>query len=346
LPPSGSIEISNVSQLEYLIHRIIPQGYVRKMNESIGSLGLWVSFMALIFTLLALDLGVFNRKDHSMGFRESLYYSIVWILIALFFNYYIYNEFGPERGLEFLTGYLVEKALSVDNIFVFLVLFKFFAVPHKLQHRVLFFGILGALLMRGGFILGGAFLLEKFRWITYVLGALLVYTGFKLFKEDPGEIDPEANKAVIYARKLLPSTPNYVGHKFFTRENGKLLVTPLFFVLIAVETTDLVFAVDSIPAIFAITTDPFIVFTSNIFAILGLRALYFLLASALAGLRFLRYGLALVLAFIGLKMLAHDLYHISTGTSLSVIASVLGCSIMMSLIIPPKPTTPEITPES
>jgi tellurite resistance protein TerC len=306
------------------------------MVHSVGTPGLWVGFLALVFVLLALDLGVFNRKDHVMTFRESVFYSLLWVVISLFFNFYIYEEFGSEKGLEFLTGYLVEKALSVDNIFVFLVLFKFFAVPKKYQHRVLFFGILGALVMRGTFILGGAFLLEKFRWITYLLGVLLVATAVKLLKEDPEELDPESNKAVIFARRFLRSTPNYVGHKFFVKENGKLLATPLFFVLIAIETTDLVFAVDSIPAIFAITTDPFIVFTSNIFAILGLRALYFLLASALASLRFLRYGLSLVLAFIGFKMLGHDFVHISTLVSLSVIATLLGASVLFSMLIPAK----------
>jgi tellurite resistance protein TerC len=304
--------------------------------ESVGTTGLWVGFLALIGLLLALDLGIFNRKDHVMGTRESLYYSLLWVLVALFFNFYIYTQFGSEKGLEFLTGYLVEKALSVDNIFVFLILFKFFSVPKKLEHRVLFFGILGALIMRGAFIIGGAFLLEKFRWITYLLGILLVATAVKLLKNDPDEIDPEENRALILARKIFPSTSNYVGHSFFVRQSGKWLATPLFFVLIAVETTDLVFAVDSIPAIFAITTDPFIVFTSNIFAILGLRALYFLLASLLVGLRFLRYGLSLVLGFIGIKMLAHDYLQISTGISLGVIAGLLGASIIFSILLPKK----------
>lgn len=309
--------------------------------SSIGTPALWLGFVALIGVLLALDLGLFNRQDRRMTLRVSLFYSVLWIALSLLFNLFILYRFGEEKAVEFLTGYLVEKALSVDNIFVFLVLFKYFAVPKRLQHRVLFFGIVGALVMRGAFIFGGAILIENFRWITYLLGALLIFTSVKLVRHDIEEIDPEKNKAVRFARKFFPATDRYVGNSFFIKENGKLLCTPLFFVLIAVETTDLVFAVDSIPAIFAITTDPFIVFTSNIFAILGLRALYFLLASTLAGLRFLRFGLSFVLLFIGVKMVLHDFIHIATVNSLVVIAFLLTTSIVASLIFPGEGSQPE-----
>jgi tellurite resistance protein TerC len=306
------------------------------IGHTVGNPALWTGFFALIIILLLVDLGVFGRRSTAMSLKAAFGYSAIWIAIALGFNVFVYSYLGKEAGLEFLTGYLIEKALSVDNIFVFLVLFKYFAVPKKLQHRVLFFGIAGAVLMRGIFIFGGAALIEKFFWLTYILGILLVYTAYKLIKEDPEEINPDDNKAVKLARKFFRSTDGYREKKFFVRENGVLLATPLLFVLIAVETTDLIFAVDSIPAIFAITTDPFIVLTSNIFAILGLRALYFLLASILAGLRFLRYGLSTVLLFIGLKMLVHSFLEISTITSLLVIASVLGSSILASLAFPGK----------
>ena len=304
--------------------------------HTVGSPALWTGFFALILVLLLLDLGVFGKRSSVMSMRSAFVYSLVWIGISLGFNLFVYQYLGPKAGLEFLAGYLIEKALSVDNIFVFLVLFKYFAVPQSLQHRVLFFGIGGAILMRGAFILGGTALVERFFWLTYILGALLVYTAYKLFKEDPEEINPDDNRAVKFAKKFFPATDDYRGKNFFVRENGVLLATPLLFVLVAVETTDLVFAIDSIPAIFAITTDPFIVLTSNIFAILGLRALYFLLASLLSGLRFLRYGLSLVLLFIGLKMLGHSIYDVSTSFSLIVIISLLSASILASLMFPLK----------
>lgn len=325
--------------MKYLFLRFNNSAYFinNMLAHSVGSPTLWVGFFALITTLLLLDLGVFGKRTEEMSMKTALGYSLIWIGISLAFNFFVYQYLGHEAGLEFLTGYLIEKALSVDNIFVFLVLFKYFSVPKNLQHRVLFFGIAGAILMRGAFIFGGTALVERFFWLTYLLGGLLVYTAYKLFKEDPEEINPDENRAVKFAKKFFSSTDDYRGKHFFVRENGVLIATPLLFVLIAVETTDLIFAVDSIPAIFAITTDPFIVLTSNIFAILGLRALYFLLANLLAGLRFLRYGLSLVLCFIGLKMLGHDIYHISTVFSLSVIATILTGSILASVIFPAKP---------
>ncbi len=300
--------------------------------QSIGTPALWAGFLLLVTALLAFDLGVFNRRARTMSVRASLLYSLLWIGIAMLFNLFVYYKFGTEAGLQFLTGYLVEKALSVDNIFIFLVLFKYFAVPRVLQHRVLFFGIVGAVVMRGAFIWGGAILIEKFHWLTYLLGALLIYTGWKLIKEDPADIDPDKNRAVRLVKRFLPATESYEGKRFIVRQDGKYLITPLLLVLVAVETTDLVFAMDSIPAIFAITTDPFIVFTSNIFAILGLRALYFLLASMLEGLRYLRYGLSGALIFIGAKMLGQEVYHVSTGMSLTVIAVLLAVSIGSSVL--------------
>ncbi len=302
--------------------------------NTVGSPALWAGFLVLIGLLLALDLGLSGKRHQEMSRKTALLYSLFWIGVALLFNLFVYLYFGEKAGTEFLTGYLIEKALSVDNIFVFLILFRYFAVPGNQQHRVLFYGILGALIMRGAFIIAGTVLIEKFFWLTYLLGALLVYTAFKLVTEQSEDVNPEHNKALQMARKFLPATENYEGKNFFVKRNGKRLVTPLFFVLIAVETTDLVFAIDSIPAIFAITTDPFIVFTSNIFAILGLRALYFLLASMLAGLRFLRFGLSAVLLFIGLKMLGHSFLHIPTELSLIVIASILSVSVIASLIFP------------
>jgi len=304
--------------------------------HTVGSPGLWIGFLVLISTLLLLDLGFFGKRSRGMSVKASLAYSLLWIGISLGFNYFVYLYLGAQAGLEFLTGYLIEKALSVDNIFVFLILFKYFAVPRKLQHRVLFFGIAGAVLMRGAFIFGGTELIARFFWLTYILGVLLIYTAYKLIVENPEDIKPDNNKVVKFARKYFRSTDTFRGKNFFVKENGVRFATPLLFVLIAIETTDLIFAVDSIPAIFAITTDPFIILTSNIFAVLGLRALYFLLASLLAGLRFLRYGLSLVLFFIGLKMLGHSIYDISTTTSLVVIALILSASILASVGLPVK----------
>jgi tellurite resistance protein TerC len=298
--------------------------------------------------MLALDLGVFHRKAHEIGTREALTWSVVWIALSFMFNAGVYLGFGPERGLEFLTGYLIEKALSVDNLFVFLVLFSYFSVPGRLQHRVLFWGILGALVLRGIFIIAGAALIQKFHWVMYVFGIFLVYTGIKLLANREEEMDPEQNPSLRVFRRVVRAVPDYRDAHFAVKERGKWYATPLLMVLIVVETTDIVFAIDSIPAIFAVTTDPFIVYTSNIFAILGLRALYFLLAGMMGKFRFLRVGLGTVLAFVGVKMLIADITKIPIAVSLTVIACLLGLSIAASMFFPekspPSPPTRTIPP--
>jgi len=253
--------------------------------------------------MLALDLGVFHRKEHKVTFKEAISWSLVWIALALIFNGWIYYDQGKDKALEFLTGYLIEKSLSVDNIFVFVLLFSFFKVPEQYRHKVLFWGVLGALIMRAGFIAAGAVLIEKFHWIIYVFGAFLVFTGYKMLKKKTEDMHPENNPLVRWFVKRGKVTSDYHGNKFFVHINGQKLATPLFLCLLSVEFTDLIFAVDSIPAIFAITKDPFIVYTSNVFAILGLRSLYFALEGIITRFPYLRYGLALILIFIGLKML-------------------------------------------
>ncbi|MBI1790667.1 MAG: TerC family protein [Acidobacteria bacterium] len=303
--------------------------------ETIGTPILWIGFILFVLAMLALDLGVFHRLAHEVRLREALLWTAVWITLALVFNVGVYFWFGPERALEFMTGYLIEKALSVDNIFVFLVIFSYFAVPAALQHRVLFWGILGALVMRAIFIFLGAALLQRFHWVIYIFGAFLVFTGVKLLLQGGSEMHPERNPLFRLFQRLVPSVSDYRGSHFSVVENGKRYATPLLLVLVAIEATDLVFAVDSIPAIFAITTDPFIVFTSNIFAILGLRALYFALAGVMDKFHYLRVGLALVLAFVGAKMMLTDLYKIPIVASLAVVVVLLMGSIVASLIRPP-----------
>jgi tellurite resistance protein TerC len=299
--------------------------------ESVGTPVLWISFTLLVLVMLGLDLGVFHRRVHEVGVREALLWTMVWISLALVFNVAVYFWFGSERALEFLTGYLIEKALSVDNIFVFLVLFAYFAVPPALQHRVLFWGIVGALVMRAIFILLGAALLQSFHWVIYIFGGFLVLTGVKLLLQRGSELHPERNPLFRQFRRLLPAVGDFRGSRFTVVENGKRYATPLLLVLLAIEATDIVFAVDSIPAVFAVTNDPFIVYTSNIFAILGLRALYFLLADMHARFSYLQQGLAIILAFVGIKMIIHDWYHIPTWLSLLVIALVLVASVGFSL---------------
>ncbi|HEV2126197.1 MAG TPA: TerC family protein [Chloroflexota bacterium] len=301
---------------------------------------LWVAFLVFVLAMLAVDLGVFHREAHEVSIREAAGWSSVWIALALAFNYGIYHFMGAQAGLEFLTGYLIEKALSVDNIFVFVLIFSYFTVPPKYQHRVLFWGIIGALLMRGGMIGAGAYLIKQFHWIIYVFGAFLVFTGIRMATQTEHAIEPESNPVVRLVRRFFPVTNIYHGQKFFVREpfgpEGivRLVATPLFVVLVLVETTDLIFAVDSIPAIFAVTTDPFLVFTSNVFAILGLRALYFLLAGVIHKFHFLKLGLSVVLVFVGAKMLMIDIYKVPIGLSLGVIAMILAVSVGASLLFP------------
>ena len=297
---------------------------------------LWVGFNAFVLAMLALDLFVFHRDAHEVKVKEALLLSVFWIALALAFNAIIWWWQGTEVALQFLTGYLIEKSLSVDNIFVFLVIFSYFAVPKKFQHSVLFWGVLGALVMRGVFIAVGAALIHQFHWIIYVFGAFLVYTGYKLARSGELEVEPEKNPIVNFVRRMMPVTSGYRGGKFFLVEAGRRMATPLLIVLVMIETTDLLFALDSIPAIFAITTDPFIVYTSNVFAILGLRALFFALAGVMGVFHYLRYGLAVVLAFVGVKMLLADIYPIPIGVSLGVIAGILALSVVASLVWPAK----------
>jgi tellurite resistance protein TerC len=306
--------------------------------SSIGTPLLWGGFLAFVLLMLALDLGVFHRKAHVVRLPEALSWTFVWIALALLFNLGVYHWFGAERALEFLTGYVIEKALSVDNIFVFIVIFSSFSVPAALQHRVLIWGILGALLMRAACIYVGAALLQSFHWIIYVFGAFLVYTGWKLLRQRGQPTQPDRNPLFRLFRRFMPSTSEYHGSKFTIVRDGRRLATPLLLVLVAIEASDIVFAVDSIPAVFAITRDPFIVFTSNIFAILGLRALYFALAGVMTRFHRLKTGLSLVLLFVGVKMMLADLYKLPVLVSLGVIALLLGGSIAASLLWPPAPT--------
>lgn len=307
--------------------------------ESVGTPLLWVGFTAFVLALLALDLGVFHRKAHEVGFREALVWSVVWVSLAAAFNVAVWMWFGPAKGLEFLTGYLIEKALSVDNIFVFLVVFSYFSVPKELQHRVLFWGILGALVMRAAFIAAGAALLEAFHGVVYVFGGFLVFTGIRMLAQRDAEPRPDRSPVLRLFRRVVPSVPDYEGPRFTVVHAGKRFATPLLAVLVVVEATDLVFAVDSIPAVFAVTKDPFIVYTSNVFAILGLRAMYFLLAGILDRFRYLKVGLATVLIFVGVKMAIVDVYAIPVGVSLAVVAGILGVSIVASLAAPRPPAT-------
>ncbi len=317
------------------------------MTETIASPLLWTIFSVFVLGMLALDLGVFSRKPHEVHFREALTWSAVWVTLAMIFNGWIYFRFGQVKALEFLTGYLIEKALSVDNIFVFVVLFASFVVPKIYQHRVLFWGVIGAIILRAAFIGLGAALISRFHWIMYVFGAILIITGIRLMIQGEAEPHPEKNPLYRLARKFIPAVPEYHGKSFFVSKGGKWFATPLLLVLIAIEATDVVFAVDSIPAIFAITTDPFIVYTSNIFAILGLRAMYFLLAGVIDKFHYLKYGLALVLLFVGGKMLAADFYKVPIVVSLVAIAALLLGSVLASILFPNRVLSPppEAAPE-
>jgi len=310
-------------------------------NTMTESIWLWVGFNVFVLAMLALDLGVFHRKAHVVSLKESFTWTGVWIALALVFNAGIWHYYGSQKALEFFTGYLIEKSLSVDNVFVFALLFSYFAVPPVYQHKVLFWGILGALVMRAIMIVLGAALITKFSWIIYVFGGFLILTGIKMIVKREEEIHPERNPVVRWFKKIMPVTPDYRGDKFFVRENGIRMATPLFVVLLLVEISDLIFAVDSIPAIFAVTTDPFIVYTSNVFAILGLRSLYFALASVMDKFHYLKIGLGVVLTFVGVKMiLAHTAWKIDTLVALGVIVLILTTSMVMSLLRPKKVVIP------
>jgi tellurite resistance protein TerC len=301
--------------------------------HSIGGPTQWIGFLAFVLVMLALDLGVFHRQPHVVKVKEALGWSLVWVALAACFGVLIYVFAGSELALEFAAGYVMEKALSVDNLFVFVVLFGAFKVPQTSQHRVLFWGVLGALVMRAVFIAAGSVLLTRFHWLMYLFGAFLVFSAVKLWRAKPeaeadSPLDGSLYKALV---RFLPTSNQLDGQRFFTRKNGRRLATPLFVVLVLVELTDVIFAVDSIPAVFAITRDPFIVFTSNVFAILGLRSLYFVLADFVQRFHYLKPALALVLGFVGLKMLVTGVVHVPTALSLGVICAVLGGAVVLSL---------------
>ncbi|MBX7115367.1 MAG: TerC family protein [Myxococcaceae bacterium] len=313
--------------------------------ETIGSPLLWAGFIAFVLAMLAVDLGVFHRKAHEVSLKEAAIWSGVWAGFAVLFNVGVYFWFGADRALEFTTGYLIEKALAIDNIFVFVIIFSTFAIPAIYQHRVLFWGVLGALIMRAGFIFAGAAFIQRFHWAIYVFGGVLAVTGLRLLFQRDEAVHPEKNFMVRWVRRVFPVTSTLSGDKFFVLEEGRRFATPLLLALVVVEVSDVIFAVDSIPAIFAITTDPFIVFTSNIFAILGLRSLYFLLAGIITKFSYLKVGLSFVLIFVGAKMLLVDLYKVPIAASLGIIAGILALSVVASLLksrwqAPPKGESP------
>jgi tellurite resistance protein TerC len=294
---------------------------------------IWIGFFIFIIAMLALDLGVLNRKSHVIKPKEAILLSIFWISLAIVFNVFVWAFMGEQKAMEFATGYVMEKALSVDNLFVFVLVFSYFCVPAKSHHKVLFWGVIGALVFRGIFIVAGIALIEQFAWIIYVFGAFLIITSIKILLQGEKKVDPEKNLFIKIYRRFFPVTEEFHEDKFFIRKAGILIATPLFLTLLFVEATDLVFAVDSIPAVLAITTDPFIVYTSNAFAILGLRSLYFALASALPSFHYLKYGLAAILTFVGAKMMLVDFLHISVLVSLLVIVLILVISIIASMVM-------------
>lgn len=307
------------------------------------SIFFWIGFHIFIFIVLALDLGVFNKNPHKIALKEALIWSGVWICLALAFNIFVLIQFGKIRALEFLTGYLIEYSLSVDNIFVFILIFTYFSVKPQYQHKILFWGILGALIMRGIFIFAGVTLINRFHWIVLIFGAFLVISGVKMLIQKESEVDPEKNKLVKLFRKIFPVTEALHGDSLFVKQNGKLFATPLFIVLLVIESSDLIFAVDSIPAVLAISKETFIIYTSNIFAILGLRSLYFAVSGIMGLFRYLKVGLALVLSFVGLKMLASYIhFEIPILISLLIIVSILVISIIASIIVKKKESLPDL----
>ena len=302
----------------------------------------WILFNAIVLGMLALDLVVFHRRPHSLGMKEALGWVGVWVSLAAAFAVFVYFWRGSESALQFVTAYLIEESLSVDNMFVFLVIFSYFTVPREYEHRVLFWGILGALVMRGVLIFAGVALIQRFHWIIYLFGAFLIVTGLKLAFQKEEAVDPGRNPILRLTRRFVPLTEKFAGASFFIKAGGKYLATPLFVVLVVVETTDLVFALDSIPAVLAISHDPFIVYTSNVFAILGLRAMFFALSGAMESFHYLRYGLAAVLSFVGGKMIIGEFYKIPIGVALGVVGGILGFTVLFSLWKPlPKPVVAE-----
>jgi tellurite resistance protein TerC len=291
----------------------------------------WVFFNVFVLLMLTLDLGVFNKKLHVISTKEALTWSGVWIFLALCFNVFIFIEFGETKALEFFAGYVIEKALSVDNIFVFVLIFSYFRIPPIYQHKVLFWGIIGALIMRVIFIFAGVALLEKFHWSIYFFGGILIYTGIRMLTHTDKQIHPDKNPIIKFFKKIVPTTHELHGDKFFIIKDNRRFATPLFVVLIIIELSDVIFAVDSIPAVLAVTHDQFIVYTSNVFAILGLRSLYFALANIIERFKYLSVGLAIILVFVGMKMVIVDVFHIPIHYSLIIIVSILSSSIWYSL---------------
>jgi tellurite resistance protein TerC len=314
--------------------------------ETVGSSTLWIVFVVGVLVMLAIDLAV-HRSEKPVPLRSAVLWTLIWTGVAAGFGAYVHVQFGHERGLEWGTAWVLEYALSVDNLFIFIVVFSTFAVPEAVQHRVLFWGVLGALVLRAGFIIAGAALVQAFAWILYFLGAVLIFTAGKLlFGGGDDEVELEKNWVLRWFKKVVPTTSVYDGRNFWTRVDGKLHATPLFLVLIVVETTDLVFAIDSVPAALAVSQDPFIVFTSNVLAILGLRTLFFLLHALMSKLRFLKYGLGLVLAFVGFKLVGKDFVHVPVAISLSIVGILLGGAVIVSwLVPPPKEPMPATGPE-
>jgi tellurite resistance protein TerC len=297
----------------------------------------WILFNLFVLAMLALDLGVANRRPHRVGFREALAWSALWIVLAIAFAVLVFFWHGRAQSLQFVTAYVIELSLSIDNLFVFLLTFRYFKVPEEYQHKVLFWGVIGALLMRGLFIAAGVELIQSFSWITYAFGALLIYSGFRLLRHGKTEIRPEKNPVLKVFRRILPVTEEYVGGHFFTRRGALLYATPLLVVLLVLETSDVIFAVDSVPAVLAITLNAFIVYTANVFAILGLRSMYFALAGMIDRFHYLHYGLSVVMVFIGLKMLAAHYVEIPTEWALTIVLTVLAVSMIASLFHPQKP---------
>ena len=301
---------------------------------------LWAAFNVFVLGMLALDLGVFHKKSEEITVKNALIWTGVWITLAMGFNLFVYHYFGKQEAIEFFTGYIIEKSLSVDNIFVIIMIFSYFHVPNAYQHKVLFWGILGALVMRVMFIFAGIELIHRFHWLIYIFGGFLILTAIRMILAPDEKLQPEKNPVVKLVRRIFRVTPSFEGDQFFVRRNSKLWATPLFVVVILIETTDLIFAVDSIPAILAITDDPFIVYTSNVFAILGLRSLYFALSGIQRYFHFLKYGLAAILAFVGAKMCLSDFYKIPVDVSLIVIVAILVVAVIASLIFPERPEKP------
>jgi tellurite resistance protein TerC len=314
--------------------------------QTVGTPALWAGFIAFVLAMLALDLGVFHRSAHTVRFKEALIWSGVWVSLSLIFNAGIWWKFGTEPAVQFLTGYLIEKSLSIDNIFVFVIVFSSLRIPALYQHRVLFWGILTALVLRAVMIFAGVAMLQRFHWLIYVFGAFLIFTGVKLFLNRNQEEHPENSAVMKWARRVIPTSSQFDGHHFFTKENGRRLATPLFMALLLVEATDVIFALDSIPAIFAVTRDPFIVFTSNIFAILGLRSLFFLVANMMEKFSYLKVGLSAVLVFVGAKMALVDIVKIPALVSLLVIAALIGGAVVASLLKARSQPAPPQGPES